>query len=145
MNWEWNPEGLALGAATKLRLPLPPGADATMQAFVDRHAVWRTEDFAILDGAGVARAWFGARRRLAGLVLLERLAEDMVPVLSALSRPDAVRALLQQHFAPHLSTADLLRACTAVATAIPAWRYRYSGCSDAAAALLAGLAGEIAS
>ena len=140
MDWRGPFSGLSLGVAGKLRLPLPATADDALAALVENASVWKTDLFAILDTPGLTRAVFGARRPLAGIVLLDRQDTETTPVLSALSQAQAVRALLEQHFAPHLSTGQLLAACTAIAGQVPAWRFRYSGCSEAAAHLRNALA-----
>lgn len=141
VRWDGVAMAQALGVATKLRLPLPESASAELRTFVDRLAVWRTADFAILDGPGEARARFGDRQPLVALLLLEREPGTKVPSLASLPRPQAVRALLQHHFAPHVSTDILLQACTALATAVPARSFRYDDLNDGATALLDSLAG----
>lgn len=143
VSWRPQPEGRSLGIATKLRLPLPEDADAGLRAFVERHAAWDAARFAILDGPGAARARFAAQGRLAAFILLQRHEDATKPDLERLSRPDAVRALLQQHFAPQLTTAELLTACADVARIVPAWQFRYSGCSSAATVLRGALEQEL--
>lgn len=139
VGWADPPRARALGVASKLRLPLPPGADQLLATFVEQTAIWRTLQFAILDAPGEARARFGDTRYLANLVLLDRRDAATAPTLAHLPRPQAVRALLQHHFAPHLSTDTLLRACTAIAAAVPAWSLSYSDLEEGATAIRHGL------
>lgn len=130
----------ALGVATKLRLPLPDAAEARLHELIDRHVVWRTPDFAILDGPGVTRARFASHCPLSALVLLNRVDSATETELSVLTRPQLVRTLLQHHFAPHLSSSELLRACTQIASTVPAWTMQYSDLGDGAEVLRLALA-----
>ncbi len=86
-------EGLALGAAPRLRLPLPAGAGAVLRAHLARHGGFRDDRYAHLAAPGVAP--FGMRAPLAAMVVLERR-EGIAPALSPLPAEEAAAHLRAQ-------------------------------------------------
>ncbi len=86
-------EGLALGAAPRLRLPLPAGAGSALRAHLARHGGFRDDRYAHLTAPGLAP--FGARAPLAALVVLERR-RGVRPALSLMPSEEAAAHLQAQ-------------------------------------------------
>jgi len=129
------PIGIALGAAPKLRLPLPATTPAWFQAFYEAHldTEWSSAAALYLDREAAAR--HGERRPIAALVDLRRDSAAGAARLAAVRRGDTVRLLLDQVMAPKLHLEALLNAAAAQVHERACYRLSYAD-SFAAAELL---------
>jgi len=129
------PIGIALGAAPKLRLPLPPTTPAWFRTFYEAHldTEWSLAAALYLDRHAAARN--GERRPIAALVDLRRDDTAGAASLDAVRRGDTVRLLLDQVMAPKLHLEALLSAAAAQVRERVCYRLSYAD-SFAAAELL---------
>ncbi|MDA1097393.1 MAG: hypothetical protein O2967_00295 [Proteobacteria bacterium] len=126
------PVGMSLAVAPKLRLPLPRNADARYRDFVAEHSVMTWPEMAVLRPGPAQAAGFGEALPVRALIHLRRGEEASQPVLTAMRRPDMVRLLLEQLFAPHLGQQGELSACVRLAQAVGIWQLRYASAFEAA-------------
>jgi hypothetical protein len=104
-------EGVSLGIAPRLRLPLPLAAGALFHTFVDAHRGPCDGEFLYLTLPASRLAQHGQAAPLGATVLLHRRRSG-VAKLTPLSRARALRQLIIQNFAPNgtsISTLDQLR------------------------------------
>jgi hypothetical protein len=120
------PTAASLGLAPKVRLPLPPRIAEAAAGYVEDAGAARIADVAYIHPRDGELAPFGRRFPVASLVLLERLpaedasTSDAPASLAPLSRSMAVRRLLGNCYAPHLTSERKLQAMVALA--------RYADC-----------------
>jgi len=104
-------EGVSLGIAPRLRLPLPIGAGAPFHAFVATHRGPCDREFLYLALPALHLAQHGQAAPLGATVLLDRRRSGATKLMP-LSRGRALRQLIIQNFAPNgtsLATLDQLR------------------------------------
>jgi ribosomal protein L34 len=104
-------EGVSLGIAPRLRLPLPSSAGALFRAFTDTHRGPCDEEFLYLTLPASRLAAHGQAAPLGAAVLLDRQRSGRA-TLTPLSRGPALRQLIIQNFAPKgtsIATLDHLR------------------------------------
>ncbi len=126
--------GIALGMPLKLRLPLPPEAEAELAPWVAERTAARTAELVQLRLAPAEAAPFGAVAPLRALVILERAAgrtESLAPAPPAA----LLQALLSQAYAPGLETGRRVAALAGLAKRVAGFRLGFAR-SDLAAALL---------
>lgn len=126
------PIGRSLAIAAKLRLPLPPDADADYRAFVAQNSVLTWPEMAVLRPGPAQAAGFGEALPVRALVQLRRDPGTAQPVLTSMRQPDIVKQLLQQVFAPHLSQQGELSACVRLAQSVGIWELHYASAFSAA-------------
>ncbi|WP_240454181.1 PqqD family protein [Halomonas sp. NO4] len=119
-------EGMALGVAPRLRLPLPTRLEPVLHAFITRHAGPEDAHYRYLALPDGQLAAHGERRGLGGLVLLERDEHLDVPELVSLAPGDGVWQLLCQHFAHAETRASLMPRFLALMEGLPCWLLRYA-------------------
>ena len=130
------PEGIGVGLAPKMRLPLPPGRGDDFAGFIEARAAYWGEDAVYLRPRAGEAAGLGERAPLAAVIVLERVAVGG-PTLVPLGAADAVRALLAECFAPHVPAERLVPALERLVRAVAAWRLTFADSAKAAAALAA--------
>jgi hypothetical protein len=131
--------GLCLGLMPKVRLPLPDDAGARFREFVAAYTELESGGAAYLKPWSAETARFGDEAAIGALVLLERGSGAKTALVRA-TRPEIVRALVENVHAPHLRAQDLLERLAALAAAVPAYRLRFRS-SRLAAQRLAALSG----
>jgi len=110
-------DGIALGLMPKLRVPLPPNADAAFRAYVVVHAGAAEGEMHYVDVPD--RLPFGATAPLAALIELKRSGGE--PVLQP---GTPAKALVGVTFAPHLAVPEKLARIARLA-ALPSYTLTY--------------------
>lgn len=123
-------QGVAMGIAPRLRVPLPETAGAEFRAFVERHACARDRRYLYLDPAG-RLAPRGSTVPLGAVVLLDRRAQGPAMLFEA-SRAAALRSLIARNFARAAAAGDLLDRLHRVMDRLPRFTLRYSALDEAA-------------
>lgn len=127
-----HPMGRSLAMAPKLRLPLPPEADAGYRAFVHEHRYKSWSKLAVLSLGPSLAAGFGEALPIRAMIQLCRDDKIRHATLSPLRQPAMVRLLLAQLFAPHLGQQGELSACVKLAQGVSILRLDYPSAFAAA-------------
>lgn len=117
--------GVALGLAPRLRLPLPDDASDEFQHFVEQHAGpgdGYYQYLALSDGLLAKR---GSELPLGAVVLLDRQADGAASLAHA-TRSQALQALITRNFARAEPASDLLDRLHGVMDRLPLFALRYS-------------------
>jgi hypothetical protein len=128
-------EGVSLGIAPRLRLPLPSCAGTQFCTFVDAHRGPCDDEFAYLTLPACRLAQRGQAAPLGATVLLDRRRSARAR-LTPLSRGRAMRQLLIQNFAPRGTSVATLEELRGIIARTACFTLTYSDL-DAAAELLA--------
>jgi len=128
-------EGVSLGIAPRLRLPLPACAGIQFRAFVDTHRGPCDDEFVYLTLPAARMAQHGQAAPLGATVLLDRRGSGPAS-LTPLSRGRALRQLIIQNFAPRGTSVATLEQLRGVIERTACFALTYSDL-DAAAELLA--------
>lgn len=133
-------EGMALGIAPRLRLPLPESLDAELVEFVNDHAGPADERYLYLAPPEGGLAPHGESRPLGAVVLLAREEGARVPRLSRLAPGEGLLRLLCQNFAHATPSEALLERFLPLMERVPCLLLRYAEPLAAARALGEALA-----
>jgi len=131
---EGDRDGIALGLAPRLRLPLPGNASEAFRRFVVRHAGPSDEFYQYLNLPNGGLAKGGSTLPLGAVVLLDRRPEGSVRIGRA-GRSAALRALITRNFARGEPAGIVLDRLHAVMERLPLFVLQYSDLEDAVIAL----------
>ncbi|WP_119303683.1 PqqD family protein [Dongia deserti] len=128
-------QGVALGIAPRLRLPLPKNAGVDFRRFVRAHSGPSDNRYLYLDLPPEVLIRHGRRMPVAACVLLDRRPRgkaQLVPTSKSLGLQRAIR----QNFARSVSAADIADCLHDLLRGMPCYTLRYSSLDDAASLLL---------
>ncbi|TRW96255.1 PqqD family peptide modification chaperone [Paracoccus sp. M683] len=136
------PDGtaIALGLATRLRLPLPPRASARLVDHVARYRGPADADYSYL--APPNQVPHGAMAPLRAVIALDRSDDDGPARLEWLDPGSMTRLMLLQNVAVNRSSAEAMARAQTLAAAGPALRLVYSDLEDAVSLLRRAFGGE---
>ena len=125
-------EGIALGVAPRLRLPLPEALSPAFQAFVNAHLGPHDTRYGYLRLDDTQLAAHGQRCPLGAILLIDR--DDMIvePQLTRLQPGDGLWQLLRQNFAEHESDQALIERFLPLLQHLPCFLLRYHDAYEAA-------------
>lgn len=124
-------EGIALGIAPRLRLPLPDGISPAFRAHAARHAVLADSRYAYLRTPNLAP--HGLRARLGALVLLRRGPPGTPARLHRMDRAAALATLIEQSLTDQPSVEAALARADALTAQAAALTLVYSDLEEAVA------------
>lgn len=119
-------EGLALGIAPRLRLPLPASHAPRFIDFVTRHAGLADERYCYLVPPTERLAAHGEVRPLGAVILLARDETVAAPVISRLAPGEGLLQLLCQNFAHEAPSETLVERFLPLMGEVPCLLLRYS-------------------
>ncbi len=122
-------QGVAIGVAPRLRLPLPANTDAEFARFVRQHTAAADSRYAYVHPEGRVAAR-GRRAPLGAVVLLDRRTEGEAALYNA-SRSAALRAVILRNFARGEPAQALLDRLHGIVERLPCLTLRYSSVSEA--------------
>ncbi|MDO5528713.1 MAG: PqqD family protein [Paracoccus sp. (in: a-proteobacteria)] len=131
--------GIALGAAPRLRLPLPKAASAAFCDHVARHAGPSDDEYCYVCAPNIAA--HGRSAPLSVLIVLDRRQEGQA-ALHQLGRHEAIHHLLTQNMTDFASAEDGFEKANALAANLLTLRLVYSDLEDAAALLRRAFVGH---
>ena len=131
-------EGISVGLAPKMRLPLPPGCGDAFARYVEARTAYAGETAAYLRPQPGEAARPGARAALAAIVVLDRGGGEAA--LVRLGAADTIRALISHCFAPHIPAERMVGALDRLSRRVPVWRLGFAASAEAAALLAKGFA-----
>jgi hypothetical protein len=131
---ETDTQGMALGLAPRLRLPLPAHASAAFRSFISDNAGPCDDRYQYLSLAEDRLAPRGMTAPLGAIVLLDRQPGGGAAMGPA-RRADALKALIRQNFARGGPAGELLQRLHRLMDAAPRYTLRYSDLDEAAALL----------
>jgi len=129
-------EGMALGTAPRLRLPLPESLDVALHTYTAAYAGPEDDRYRYLALPPGQLAEYGERVPLGAMVLLERDEHLTRPELTLLAPGDGLTRLLRQHFAHDLSSDALMARFLPLMQSLPCRLLRYSEPLEAARCLV---------
>ncbi len=133
---EGAPEGIALGTLPRLRLPLPPQADAAFAAFVEQRSLHRDERLAHLALQRPAEQLpAGTRLPVRALIALQRRESGAVE-FSPQGAGVALRSFFDSFAAPHLGSEALTRRLHKLVRRVPSYRLGFANSGQAAKLLI---------
>ena len=119
-------EGMALGIAPRLRLPLPGVIAPALRDFATRHVAAEDARYRYLGLPSDRLADHGERLPLGGVILLERDDRLAAPELLPLAAGEGLTQLLRQHFAHDLPSDTLMARFLPLMRAVPCRLLRYN-------------------
>jgi hypothetical protein len=131
--------GLALGLAPRLRLPLPPGASARFRDHAEAHLGPADDRYGYLCAPTVAR--HGTRAPIAALIVLDRR-ESGPARLHHVDPGEAMQHLLTRNFGDLRTPAHAFALAEAIAARARCLTLAYSDLEDAVALLRRALLGD---
>lgn len=123
-------KGMSLGVAPRLRLPLPPTADAAFREFVRKHRGPHDKEFAYLTLPEDLLAPYGALAPIGAVVVLDRRASAPAQ-LAPVPRAQGLRQLIVQNFAPGGTKINAVDRLHDLIEAIPCFTLIYSRLDEA--------------
>jgi hypothetical protein len=130
-----NDHGVALGIATRLRLPLPVCAPDRLQTLLADSALPAGEGHAYLDLSPPLRPCLGTRARLGAIVLLDRRPAGQA-YLHAAAPGDGLQELILQNLSPHARAGEALKRLHPLMQRLPCLRLTYADLAEAVALLI---------
>jgi hypothetical protein len=124
------PSGIATGIAPRLRLPVPPDASEGFHRWVKVSAGPANRQYKYLTTAPVAA--YGATVPLGAIVTLERVDEDVEPVLEDMDPNEVVPVLIRQNFGRFVHSGHALATFGAIARGLPCLKLTYRRFEQAA-------------
>ncbi len=118
-------EGIALGIAPRLRLPLPQNLASEFHQFVANHLGPHDDRYGYLALNEQQLASHGVRCPLGAILLIERDETISEPQLVRLQPGDGLWQLLQQNFAEHESDQTLIERFLPILKGLPCFLMRY--------------------
>ncbi|HAA46337.1 MAG: hypothetical protein XD36_1441 [Halomonas sp. 54_146] len=125
-------EGLSLGIAPRLRLPLPSAIDETFQDFVKAHQGPKDDRYGYLALDETLLANHGIKRPIGTILLIDRDSRVTSPQLTPLQHGEGLWQLLRQNFAETLSDQVLVAKFLPLVQRMPCFLLRYSDAYQAA-------------
>lgn len=125
-------EGVALGVAPRLRLPLPETLASEFHQFVANHLGPHDDRYGYLALNEQQLASHGMRCPLGAVLLIERDESISEPQLVRLQPGDGLWQLLQQNFAEHESDQTLIERFLPLLKDLPCFLMRYRDAYEAA-------------
>lgn len=125
-------EGIALGVAPRLRLPLPDAMSLEFRQFVQTHLGPQDARYGYLRLDNTQLASHGQRCPLGAILLIDRDESLNEPQLTRLQPGDGLWQLLQQNFAEHESDQALIERFLPLLQGLPCFLLRYRDAFDAA-------------
>lgn len=125
-------EGVSLGIAPRLRLPLPTGIDSEFQDFVSTHQGPSDDRYGYLALDETLLASHGVKRPIGAIILIDRDNSVTKPQLTSLQHGEGLWQLLQQNFADTLSDQVLMTKFWPLVQGMPCFLLRYSDAYQAA-------------
>lgn len=120
-------EGVAMGVAPRLRLPLPESFSAEFVAYSERHAGPQDERYRFVIPTAGRLASYQDRCPIGTIVLLERDPSNLQPQVVTLAPGEGLLQLLQQNFASSdVSDARLLKRLLPLVQQVNCVLLRYS-------------------
>ena len=133
---EGQPKGIALGAAPRMRQPLPAEFGADFHSFATHHAGQRDGAVSLLRLARPKeQVAAGGRDRLLALIALERRREGSIQ-MSPMGQGLALKRLYGAFAAPHLAADAMTRRLHKLVRRVPAHSLVFSRSRDTAALLI---------
>jgi hypothetical protein len=126
-------EGMALGIAPRLRLPLPAGASRAFRGFVADHLGPVDERYGYVLPPTLVP--FAARAPIGALVILDRRRNGPAGLVPA-TRADALRHLIRRNLARAGSASEILDRLNSLLPQVSAMRLFYADIEEAAELLL---------
>jgi len=138
-------QGMALGVAPRLRLPLPlpPALDVALHQYTTTHAGPEDDRYRYLDLPDGQLAHHGETLPLGAVVLLERDEGLDKAELLRLAPGEGLTRLLRQHFAHDLPSEALMARFMPLMQSLPCRLLRYAEPLSATRCLLASMPGVI--
>jgi len=136
-------QGIALGVAPRLRLPLPKSVSVDFRRFVRTHSGPSDDHYLYLDLPSEILIRHGRKMSIAACVLLDRRSggkAQIVPTPKSLGLQRAIR----QNFAHSVPAAGIADCLHDLVTSIPCYILRYSSLDEAASLLQDVFQGRIA-
>lgn len=130
-------QGMALGIAPRLRLPVPEGAGAALAGLVASHTAASDDRYAYVDVPG--QAAHGSLAPLGAIVMLDRTPGQQAE-LGRMSDDAGVRLMLAQAITRADSPAAALDQALRLMQGLPALRLRFDRLDDGASLLAAAMA-----
>lgn len=125
-------EGLSLGIAPRLRLPLPSAIDETFQDFFKAHQGPKDDRYGYLALDETLLANHGIKRPIGAIILIDRDSQVTSPQLTPLQHGEGLWQLLKQNFAETLSDQALVAKFWPLVQRMPCFLLRYSDAYQAA-------------
>ncbi|CAN0541183.1 unnamed protein product [Ectocarpus sp. 12 AP-2014] len=125
-------EGLSLGIAPRLRLPLPAVIDSEFQDFVSAHQGPSDDRYGYLALDETLLASHGVKRPIGAILLIDRDSSVTTPQLTSLQHGEGLWQLLKQNFADTLSDQLLMTKFWPLVQGMPCFLLRYSDAYQAA-------------
>ncbi|KTG17542.1 MULTISPECIES: PqqD family peptide modification chaperone [unclassified Guyparkeria] len=119
-------QGMALGIAPRLRLPLPASVDVALHTYTAAHAGPEDQRYRFLALPAGQLARHDESLPLGAVVLLERDERLETPELIPLAPSEGLTRLLRQHFAHDLSSEALMTRFLPLMQSLPCRLLRYS-------------------
>lgn len=124
-------EGVAMGAAPRLRLPLPSSFSTEFVNYIQRHAGPQDDRYGFVLPADNGLASYTDACSVGAIVLLERYTyadddKDPDPELIALPPSEGLLQLLSQNLSHHVSSEQLLERLLPLMQRIPCFLFRYT-------------------
>jgi hypothetical protein len=127
-------QGVALGIAPRLRLPLPHGAGRQFRRFVARHRGPSNNRYLYLSLPPGTQAPHGRQAPIGGFVLLDRQPSGRAELVPA-SKGQVLRSVIVQHFARSFAATAMVDRLRGLVERVPCFSLRYSDLDDAVAVL----------
>lgn len=136
-------EGMSLGIAPRLRLPLPNAIDEAFQDFVNNHQGPSDSRYGYLKLNETLLANHGEKRSIGAIILIDRNPNITTPQLTPLQHGEGLWQLLKQNFADTLSDRELITKFWPLVKRMPCFLLRYSDAFKAAEFVGANLEGAL--
>ena len=127
-------EGIALGIAPRLRLPLPRRTSADFRAFIESHAGPSDRRYRYLSLPPTLLAGYGSTAPLGAVVLLQRKPSGRAH-LAPTRRGQGLQHLIAQNFAPGGTSIAAVDRLHALVARLPCFTLSYSDVDEAAVLL----------
>jgi len=127
-------DGIALGVAPRLRLPLPRGASPSFRRFVHAHAGPSDSRYLYLDLPPESLAPHGRRLPIAACILLDRRPSGGAALEPAAKSAGLQRAILQ-NFARAVPATEIAGRLRKLVDRVPCFTLRYAALDEAVALL----------
>ncbi len=126
-----SPVGQCLGLMPKMRLPLPPDCGIAFEEYIEAFSELQDEEAAYLRLGDHEAAGFGDEAPIVALISLDRR-EGGASIFEEAPRPQLVKSLLAQVYAPHLGISNLVPSMNKLASLVPCFTLQFSNSREAA-------------
>ncbi|MGO3004944.1 MAG: PqqD family protein [Halomonas sp.] len=125
-------EGLSLGVAPRLRLPLPASLDAEFRDFINHHQGPSDDRYGYVALDETLLVSHGEKCPVGAIILIDRADSVTSPQLTALQHGEGLWQLLKQNFADTLSDQVLVAKFWSLMKHVPCFLLRYADAFQAA-------------